>query len=73
MVHTCVILSLQLHHVTLTEAVIDFVNTLMAPHHNHYEVEHESINKNAILRFHNDHGNNVNNNVDTSTTTMLTT
>jgi DnaJ family protein C protein 13 len=41
--------ALKMHHTAVSHAVIDFLNTLMTPHHDHYEPCHEQINKNRIL------------------------
>ncbi|KPI90185.1 putative endosomal trafficking protein RME-8 [Leptomonas seymouri] len=41
--------ALRMNNVAVSFAVIEFLNTLMTPFHNHYEVEHESINKNRLL------------------------
>ena len=41
--------ALKMHHMAVSHAVIDFLNTLMTPHHDHYEQFHEHINKNRIL------------------------
>ncbi|CCW61611.1 unnamed protein product [Phytomonas sp. EM1] len=40
--------ALGLQEIGLTHTVLEFLNTLMTPHHNHYEVKHEIINKNRI-------------------------
>lgn len=41
--------ALRLNNLAVSFAVMEFLNTLMTPFHNHYEVEHESINKNRLL------------------------
>ncbi|XQJ29071.1 endosomal trafficking protein RME-8, putative [Leishmania guyanensis] len=41
--------ALRLNNLAISFAVIEFLNTLMTPFHNHYEIEHESINKNRLL------------------------
>ncbi|KAG5472440.1 hypothetical protein LSCM1_03839 [Leishmania martiniquensis] len=41
--------ALRLNNLAVSFAVIEFLNTLMTPFHNHYEIEHESINKNRLL------------------------
>ncbi|CUF24956.1 endosomal trafficking protein, RME-8, putative [Bodo saltans] len=41
--------ALKMHHTAVAHAVIDFLNTLMTPHHDHYEPIHEQINKNRML------------------------
>lgn len=47
-VGTTSVSALRLGDPSVTYAVVNFLNTLMTPHHNHYELEHESINKNRI-------------------------
>ncbi|KAK7201103.1 endosomal trafficking protein RME-8 [Novymonas esmeraldas] len=41
--------ALRLNNLAVSFAVVEFLNTLMTPFHNHYEMEHESINKNRLL------------------------
>lgn len=41
--------ALKMNHTAVAHAVIDFLNTLMTPHHDHYEPQHEQINKNRTL------------------------
>ncbi|CCW68090.1 unnamed protein product [Phytomonas sp. Hart1] len=41
--------ALQLQDASLTHSVLEFLNTLMTPHHNNYEIKHEMINKNRIM------------------------
>ncbi|KAG5498717.1 hypothetical protein JKF63_03005 [Porcisia hertigi] len=41
--------ALRLNNLAVSYAVIEFLNTLMTSFHDHYEVEHESINKNRLL------------------------
>nr|VDZ46862.1 endosomal_trafficking_protein_RME-8_putative/GeneDB:LmjF.30.2210 [Leishmania donovani] len=41
--------ALRLNNLAVSFAVIEFLNTLMTPFHNHYEIEHESMNKNRLL------------------------
>nr|CCC48508.1 putative endosomal trafficking protein RME-8, fragment [Trypanosoma vivax Y486] len=41
--------ALNMNNVTVSHAMIDFINVLMVPHHDHYEMAHEGANKNRIL------------------------
>ncbi|KPA83270.1 putative endosomal trafficking protein RME-8 [Leptomonas pyrrhocoris] len=41
--------ALRMNNLAVSFAVMEFLNTLMTPFHNHYEIEHESINKNRLL------------------------
>lgn len=41
--------ALRMNNLAVSYSVIEFLNTLMTPFHNHYELEHESINKNRLL------------------------
>ncbi|AAZ11909.1 endosomal trafficking protein RME-8, putative [Trypanosoma brucei brucei TREU927] len=41
--------AIKMSNVTVFHAMIDFINVLMVPHHDHYEVTHEEANKNRIL------------------------
>ncbi|GET90826.1 endosomal trafficking protein RME-8, putative [Leishmania tarentolae] len=41
--------ALRLNNLAISFAVIEFLNTLMTPFHNHYEIELESMNKNRLL------------------------
>ncbi|KAH9580066.1 DnaJ domain [Trypanosoma melophagium] len=47
----CVCMSaLKMNNLAVSHAVIDLLCVLMTPHHNHYELAHEKINKNRILK-----------------------
>jgi len=41
--------ALKLHHTAVSHAVIDFLNVLATPHHDHYEPYHEQINKHRMI------------------------
>jgi DnaJ family protein C protein 13 len=41
--------ALKMHHMAVAHAVMDFLSTLMTPHHDNYDVAHEQINKNKML------------------------
>ncbi|ESL07461.1 endosomal trafficking protein RME-8 [Trypanosoma rangeli SC58] len=41
--------ALKLNDVAVSHAVIDFLGVLMTPHHDHYELAHEQVNKNHLL------------------------
>lgn len=43
------VLALRRNNLAISHAVVDFLNALMTPFHDHYELEHESINKNRLL------------------------
>lgn len=41
--------ALRMHHTAVSHAVIDFLCTLMTPHHDNFEPYHEQVNKNRML------------------------
>ncbi|ORC90853.1 endosomal trafficking protein RME-8 [Trypanosoma theileri] len=42
--------ALKVNNLAVSHAVIDLLCVLMTPHHNHYELIHEKMNKNRILK-----------------------